>query len=151
MHAGLLVLDSQNAALPDQVRASSDWRDDPLIDSNYFGSSADKAIIRYAFKRLLNITRSRALSRINVGELFPGPNLTISEVFQQGAGSYHHPVGTVSLGKALDSGFRVKGVDGLRVIDSSAIPAITTCHMQAPVYALANAAAGIVKATLRRR
>ncbi|KAI1249223.1 hypothetical protein MGN70_008834 [Eutypa lata] len=125
---------------------SPNWRDDPLIDSNYYGSSADKAIIRYGFERLLNITRSEALSRINTGELFPGPNLTLDDVFRQGAQSYHHPVGTVSMGKVLDSEFRVKGVDGLRVIDSSTMPVITTCHLQSSVYALAGTAAEIIKA-----
>ncbi|KAK7757462.1 hypothetical protein SLS62_000477 [Diatrype stigma] len=126
---------------------SSRWQDDPLIDPNYFGSSADRAIIQYGYERLLNVTRSKALARINQGELFPGPDLTIEEVFQQGAQSYHHPAGTVSLGKVLDSEFRVKGVDGLRVVDSSVMPNIPTCHLQASVYALAGAAADIIKET----
>ncbi|KAI1501082.1 hypothetical protein F5X99DRAFT_383798 [Biscogniauxia marginata] len=124
---------------------SPDWRDDPLVDTNYFGSAADLAVARYGYERLLNVTRSGLLARVNVGEVFPGPDLTTSEAFRQIAQTFHHPVGSVALGRALDSGFRVKGVDGLRVVDSSAFPVITTCHTQASVYALAEVAARIVK------
>lgn len=124
--------------------ASANWSDDPIIDSHYFATPADLAIARYGYDRLLNITRSPAFAHINIGEILPG-NLTTEEAFQQGARTYHHPTGAVSLGKVLDSEFRVRGVRGLRVIDSSAIPAITTCHMQAPVYALAESAAKLLK------
>lgn len=125
---------------------SSNWQDDPVISTNYFGSDADFAIAQYGYQRMLNITRSAALSRVNIGEVFPGPNLSVEDGFKQGAQTYHHNIGSVSLGKVLDNQFRVKGVDGLRVVDSSAIPVITTCHTQSSVYAFAEAAAKIIAA-----
>ncbi|KAI0541587.1 alcohol oxidase [Xylaria digitata] len=125
---------------------SPNWQDDPIISTNYFGSAADLAIAEYGYHRLLNKTRSKALARVNVGEVFPGPNMTTAQAFQQGAQTYHHSVGSVSLGKVLNSQFRVRGIAGLRVVDSSAIPVITTCHTQSSVYALAEAAARIIKA-----
>lgn len=48
-------------------------------------------------------------------------------------------VGTVSLGRVLEGGsFRVRGLEGIRVIDSSAMPYATGCHPMASVYAFAH-------------
>ncbi|KAI5924383.1 hypothetical protein F4810DRAFT_665251 [Camillea tinctor] len=128
--------------------SSASYRDAPLIDSRYFGSDADYAVARYGLGRLLGVTRS---ARVGVRELFPGPNRTEAQVFRDIAQTFHHPVGTVALGRALDSGFRVKGVGGLRVVDSSAFPAITTCHTHASVYALAEVAARVIGGEDKRR
>jgi choline dehydrogenase len=132
--------------------ATSDWRDDPLIDTGYYSTPADQAIILYAYKRLLNITRSEAFAPINIGEAFPGRNVTsdadLKAAISTSAQSYHHVIGTCALGKMLDSEFRVKGVEGLRVVDTSAMPVLPTCHTQAPTYALAEAAARILKKAL---
>ncbi|KAI0595343.1 hypothetical protein F4775DRAFT_605149 [Biscogniauxia sp. FL1348] len=141
--------------------ASARWRDDPLVDTRYFGSDADYALARYGFARLLNVTRSPTLTaRVNLRELFPGPDLACcdgdddddeAEVFRDGAQSFHHPVGSVALGKALDARFGVKGTSGLRVVDSSVFPVITTCHPHASVYALAEVAAEVIRGEYEAR
>ncbi|KAF2103776.1 alcohol oxidase [Rhizodiscina lignyota] len=128
---------------------STNYRTDPLIFSNYWGSSADFAIQLWAYKRLLSKFRGDAIAPVRVSELYPGSNVStdagIKRAMQQSAFSFHHPGGTVSLGKALDSSFRLKGLEGIRVVDSSAIPAPPTCHLQAPTYAVAEVAAKLIK------
>ncbi|KAL1967374.1 hypothetical protein VTN77DRAFT_3158 [Rasamsonia byssochlamydoides] len=65
----------------------------------------------------------------------------------QGASySFRHPLGTVAIGKALDSNWRLKGLKGIRVVDSSTFPSPPTCHPQADVYALAHRAAQDIRA-----
>ncbi|KAK2767078.1 hypothetical protein FQN54_006397 [Arachnomyces sp. PD_36] len=124
---------------------SSDYRDAPLIYSNYYGSDGDRAAIEYAFNELREIFRSDELADVVVGEIFPGEHVTSDEdvwaAIQQISHSYHHPVGTVALGTVLDSDWRVKGLQGIRVVDSSAMPTLPTCPIQAVVYAFAHRAA----------
>ncbi|KAI1397339.1 GMC oxidoreductase [Hypoxylon fuscum] len=138
---------------PGTVRLNSlDWRDEPLLDTNYFGSESDMAIALYGYKRLLAMMRSDTMRPVVVNEIYPGSNVTnngdIKGALNNASHSFHHPVGTCSLGKVLDSSFRVKGAQNLRVIDSSAIPRLPTCHIQASVYALAEFAATILKEEL---
>lgn len=55
-----------------------------------------------------------------------------------------HAAGTCSMGKVVDTEFRVRGVERLRVVDASVIPVSLSAHIQAPVYALAEQAAAII-------
>lgn len=55
-----------------------------------------------------------------------------------------HASGTCSMGKVVDTGFRVYGVKGLRVVDASVFPVPLSAHIQAPLYALAEQAAAII-------
>ncbi|KAI2612579.1 GMC oxidoreductase [Hypoxylon fragiforme] len=132
---------------------TSDWRDEPLLDTNYFGSESDMAIALYGYRRLLTMMRSDTMRSVNANEIYPGSNVTADEDIKAAlygaARSFHHPAGTCSLGKVLDRDFKVKGTQNLRVVDSSAVPRLPTCHLQASVYALAEFAATILKEGLR--
>ncbi|KAI4598809.1 hypothetical protein KJ359_002702 [Pestalotiopsis sp. 9143b] len=130
---------------------SSDYTQAPLMFSNFYGSESDKTAILYAYKKLRELFANEALSEWIVSEAYPGANVTsdadIWSAIQESARSFHHPVGTVALGTVLDSEWRIKGLDNIRVVDSSAIPSLTTCHPQGVVYAVAHRAAqDIVKA-----
>ncbi|KAI1457784.1 GMC oxidoreductase [Annulohypoxylon moriforme] len=138
---------------PGRLQLSSrDWQDDPLLDTNYFGSEGDFAVALYGYKRLLSMMRSSTMQSVIVNEVYPGSNVTSDEditvAFKAAARSFHHPVGTNSLGKVLDESFKVKGAQNLRVIDSSAVPRLPTCHLQSSVYALAEFASTILKEEL---
>lgn len=128
---------------------SSDYRDDPLIYSNYFGSPGDKAAILYGYKTLRRIMANRHTADVIVKEVFPGANITSDEdlwrAIQQSARSFHHVLGSVALGKVLDQNWRVKGLEGLRVVDSSTFPSPPTCHLQATVYAYVHHVAGVIR------
>lgn len=125
--------------------ASADFREPPLINSNYYGSAGDKAAILYGYKKLREILHSEIMKPVVLREIFPGPNVTSDEdlwlAIQQTAQTFYHPHGSVALGTVLDREWRVKGVQGLRVVDSSTFPDTPTCHLQASVYALAHRAA----------
>ncbi|KAH8785771.1 choline dehydrogenase [Diaporthe sp. PMI_573] len=129
---------------------SSDYREAPLIYSNYYGSPADKAAILYAYKMMRSVlTAEREFADKVVMEAYPGSNSTSDEqlwqAIQRTASSFHHPVGTVPLGKVVDANWRIKGLDGIRVVDSAAIPTLPTCHPMSHVYAVAHRAATDIK------
>ncbi|KAI0403078.1 choline dehydrogenase [Xylaria palmicola] len=124
---------------------SSDYRDAPVIHSNYYGSAADKAAILHAYKDLRSILSSQFIRPHYVKELWPGADVTTDDqlwaAVQQSASSFHHPMGTIALGTVVGPNWRIKGLKGIRVVDSSTIPRVPTCHPQASVYALAHRAA----------
>lgn len=103
----------------------------------------------YAYKRLLAKMRSDPLKKADVSEVYPGSNVTSDEDIKKAifnsARSFYHPGGSVSLGKALDTSFKLRGLEGIRVIDSSAVPGLPTCHVQPSIYALAEFAAKMLK------
>ena len=127
---------------------SSDYRDSPLIDSNYYGAEEDMTAILYGYKQLRTLAGSEKLSGIVQREVFPGQDAQsdaeLMEAIKTSAQTLQHPVGTVSLGTVLDSKYRVNGLDGIRVVDSSVIPYPPVCLLQANVYAIAHRVARIV-------
>ncbi|KAH8701029.1 choline dehydrogenase [Talaromyces proteolyticus] len=133
--------------------ATSDYRDYPIINAAYWSTPADKAAILYAYKDYRALIGSPELKQYIPSELFPGANVTSDEdiwsAIQQTSGSFHHPMGTVAIGSVLDENWRVRGVEGLRVIGSPAAPKIITCHTMATSYAMGyRAAQDIIAADL---
>lgn len=121
--------------------ASSNFLDAPIINSNYWATPSEVAAVKQAYTRLLQIFRSDGLTPYYTRQQYPGRNLTndadLWAAIQSSSSDWHHPVGTAALGTVLDAGWRVKGLSGLRVIGSAAMPTITTCPIQAAVYAMA--------------
>ncbi|KAL4800159.1 hypothetical protein BDV19DRAFT_398801 [Aspergillus venezuelensis] len=135
---------------PGYVRlASADYRDSPLIYSNYWGSDADLALELYGYKKLREAMTSRMLAPVVLSELYPGPDVQNDEEVTQSmistGWSFNHPTGTCSLGRVLDAHFRIPGINGLRVVDSSTFPYQPTSHTSGPVYAVAELAAEMIK------
>ncbi|KUL89615.1 hypothetical protein ZTR_00423 [Talaromyces verruculosus] len=129
---------------------TTDYTVDPLIYTNYYSTEADKAAIIAGYKLLMNITQHEEIKAVTVSQVFPTTELTTDDeiwaAIQSQSYSFHHPMGTVAIGKALDSNWRLNGLSGIRVVDSSTFPLPVTCHPQATVYALANRAAKDVMA-----
>ncbi len=57
----------------------------------------------------------------------------------------YHPVGTCAIGSVVDADLRVQGLEGLRVVDASVMPAVPRGNTNAPVIALAERAADLIK------
>jgi choline dehydrogenase len=56
-----------------------------------------------------------------------------------------HPTSTCSIGEVVDEKLRVKGIDGLRVVDASVMPAVTSGNINAAVIAVAEKAADLIR------
>ena len=94
-----------------------------------------------------------ALARHSVEEITPGPGVATQEALtdyirKQGTTIYHI-VGTCKMGEdptaVVDSRLRVRGLSGLRVIDASIMPAVTTANTNAPTIMIAEKGASMIR------
>lgn len=133
--------------------ASSNPKDAIIIDGNFFASDSDfKATIR-AIELARDLGRQAAFGDVAERELIPGPNAStsdIEELARAGATSFGHPVGACKIGvdemAVVDPQLRVRGIDGLRVADSSVMPRIPTGPTNAPTFMVAGKAAQLILA-----
>jgi choline dehydrogenase-like flavoprotein len=135
--------------------ASASPDDGPLIDPNYFTTAVDKEVLVHGVRRLLECLLSTSSGQeVIENEVAPGPGmqpLTVDSTREEiedrirSIGFPHfHPGGTCALGSVLDAELRVKGVQGLRVVDASVFPAPLGGHPQASLYCLAERAAAFI-------
>jgi choline dehydrogenase-like flavoprotein len=99
-----------------------------------------------------------SLAAVIEEELDPGPDIQsdadIGEWVKRVVTTMWHPVGTCRMGKdsraVVDARLRVRGVEGLRVIDASIMPNITSGNTNAPTQALARHASSMMVEDLKR-
>jgi len=135
--------------------ASTDPFAAPIIDANYLADPADLAPLVEVVKLARRIASQSALGSIIDGELWPGTDVTsdddIAQFVRQQAFTLYHPVGTCRMGSdddaVVDAELRVRGVEGLRVIDASVMPTIPRGNTNAPTIMIAERAADLIKAT----
>jgi choline dehydrogenase len=137
--------------------ASADPSDRPLIDPNYLGDRSDLERMIQAFKLSREIFGASAFKAHLKGELMPGPevatNAEIEEFVRQRADCYHHQAGSCRMGiddlAVVDPGLRVHGVESLRVVDASVMPAVPSGNCHTAIVAIAERAADLIKAAGR--
>jgi choline dehydrogenase len=127
--------------------------DAPLIYANSLSTEKDIAEVIAGTRLLREIAATRPLSDYAAEEFRPGIR-TRSDAerladFRQRAGSIFHPVGTCRMGPdrreaVVDSRLRVHGIAGLRVIDASVFPTITSGNTNAPTIMVAEKAAAML-------
>jgi choline dehydrogenase len=125
----------------------------PAIQPNYLASESDMAACVEAVKLSREILNSKPFDRFRGKEWWPGETARnddgIAEHIRQTAETIYHPVGTCKMGTdamaVVDAELRVCGVEGLRVMDASVIPLQITGHTNAPVIAMAEKAADLIK------
>jgi choline dehydrogenase len=69
----------------------------------------------------------------------------IMDFVQRRAHTVYHPVGTCSMGSVVDDELRVLGLEGLRVVDASVMPAVPRGNTNAPTIAVAERAADLIR------
>jgi choline dehydrogenase len=133
--------------------ASSNHSDPVLLDGNYLATDFDlKATLR-AIELARELGRQRAFDDIREKELIPGPDATardIEDFARASTTSFGHAVGTCKIGvddmAVVDPQLRVRGIDGLRVADSSVIPCMVTGPTNAPSFMVGGKAARLILA-----
>ncbi|MFM1827333.1 MAG: alcohol dehydrogenase, partial [Pseudomonadota bacterium] len=117
----------------------------PKIQCNYLSTEDDINASVRGLEITRAIMRSHALARFEPQEFLPGPSVRTTEELAQAARelgtTIFHPVGTCAMGTVLDSDCRLRGIAGLRVVDASAMPLITSGNTNAPVMLIAQRAA----------
>ena len=123
------------------LRLSGPELDDPLqIDLNALADPDDVEALVASVRQCRAIGRRPALAdEWGAVEIYPGPQVSddeLEEYVRATAITYHHQVGTCRMGvdaeAVVDPRLRVHGIDGLRVIDASIMPRITTGNTNAP-------------------
>ena len=130
---------------------SADPAEAPRIFFNYLGEADDLVEMRACVRLTREIIAQPAFDRYRGREIQPGEGVQsdaeIDAFVRQHVESAYHPCGTCRMGGAddalavVDPETRVRGVSGLRVVDSSIMPSITTGNLNAPTIMLAEKAA----------
>ena len=133
--------------------ASADPAGAPLLDPNYWSDPHDRKMSIEGLKIAREIMRQDALKPYVMAERLPGPGVrTDHELFEYGcanAKTDHHPVGTCKMGTddmaVVDLDLKVRGLEGLRVCDSSIIPRVPSCNTNAPTIMVGEKGADIIR------
>ena len=128
--------------------------DKPDILFNYLQEAADLEGFRTSVRLTREIMAQPAMAPYRGSEIQPGATIQtdnqIDEFVRNSVESAYHPCGSCRMGEdddaVVDSELRVRGVAGLRVVDSSVFPSITNGNINAPTIMLAERAADLIKA-----
>ena len=118
----------------------------PAIKLNYLASEEDKRVAVDSIRITRRIMQAKALEKFQPEEFQPGPGIETDAALRKAAGdlgtTIFHPVGTCKMGRddlaVVDERLRVHGVQGLRVIDASVMPRITSGNTNAPTTMIAE-------------
>jgi choline dehydrogenase len=138
---------------------SSDPQAPPLIRLNYLQSEIDVQKLVEGIKVLRQIFTANAFDEFRREELAPGIDVTsdkaLAAYVREACDSMYHPVGTCKMGTdpmaVVDPELRVHGIEGLRVIDASIMPTLTTGNTNAPTIMIGEKAADLIKASRTRQ
>jgi choline dehydrogenase len=133
-----------------QIR-SARATDAPSIAARYLSTDEDRLIAANSLRLTRNIVGQSALAKYKPHEVKPGVQYQSDEDLAKLAGdigtTIFHPVGTAKMGPAadpmavVDAQLRVHGVRGLRVVDASIMPSITSGNTNSPTLMIAERAA----------
>ncbi|MDH3472909.1 MAG: choline dehydrogenase [Rhodospirillales bacterium] len=133
--------------------AAPDPRVQPSIRPNYLSAPADRKVAAEALRLTRRICAQPALARYRAEEFKPGPEIESDDDLARAAGdiatTIFHPVGTCKMGQddmaVVDERLRVRGLAGLRVVDASIMPTITSGNTNSPVIMIAEKASDMIR------
>jgi choline dehydrogenase len=131
------------------------------IDPNYLSTIEDKRVAIDSIRLTRRLMQAPSLARFHPQEMKPGADVDTDRELEIAAGdlgaTIFHPVGTAKMGvdsdrmAVLDGELRVRGIEGLRVADASAMPRITSGNTASPTMVIAQKAADSILADAKRR
>jgi len=132
---------------------STDPFDEPVIDPQYLTEGEDLEILLEGVKLLREILQAEPFDDYRDKEALPGTDVQsdeqLIEHIRETAASLYHPVGTCKMGDdemaVVDDRLAVHGLDGLRVVDASIMPTITSGNTDAPTTMIAEKAADYIR------
>lgn len=133
---------------------SADPGAQPLVNCNFFGDPDDLRLTLKSMRFARNILETEPfLSKIKE-EILPGPGVTdddgLTRFAQETVKTNYHPSGSLKMGRdddpmaVVDARLKVRGIEGLRVIDCSIIPAIPSANTNAIAMAIGSKAATLI-------
>jgi len=132
--------------------ASADPATMPLIDPNYWADPHDRDLSIKGLRLAREIMRQNALRPYVLREVLPGPSLeSDDDLFDyacRSAKTDHHPVGTCRMGHGEDAvvtpDLKVRGIEALRVCDSSVMPRVPSSNTNAPTIMVGEKGADLI-------
>lgn len=131
---------------------SRDGSSPPRIDANYMATPYDRENAVALFRYIRKLASQPALAQHIVEELVPGVGVQEDEALLEATFTFgntgYHPSGTCRMGSdndaVLDPQLRVRGIGGLRVVDTSIMPTLVSGNTSGPAMAIAWRAAEII-------
>jgi choline dehydrogenase len=134
---------------------SADPKQPPAICFNYMASVRDRQDMRDGVRLTREVLAQKALEPYRGEEIFPGPGVRsdaeIDAWVRRAVETCYHPVGTCKMGlpsdalSVVDSELRVHGVESLRIVDASIMPAIVSGNTNAPTIMIAEKASDMIR------
>ncbi|MFT5508198.1 MAG: choline dehydrogenase [Hyphomicrobiaceae bacterium] len=132
---------------------NADPREKPAILANYLDQQTDRDVLLRGMHMMRRISSQQAFAKILSKEHLPGPDETSDEAlmaFARKAGTtIFHPCGTCKMGSdphaVVDERLRAHGLEGLRVVDASVMPTMTSGNTNAPTIMIAEKAADMIR------
>jgi choline dehydrogenase len=133
--------------------ASADPLDRPVINFNYLSDPDDLRCAVAGVRWNLLILYAKPFDDIRGEEIAPGAKLRsdadLERFVRRTAATTWHPVGTCKMGNdeaaVVDSSLRVRGIEGLRVVDASVMPTVVSGNTCAPTIMIAEKAADLIR------
>lgn len=132
---------------------SADPHADPEMTANYFSDEYDRALAVEQFREIRRLAGASPLANEIIEENRPGPDTSDDQALLdyalESGQTCWHPVGSARMGTddraVVGTDLKVKGIDGLRIVDASVWPDIPASNTNAPTIALAEKAADMIK------
>jgi len=139
--------------------ASADPGAAPKIAPHYLSTEEDKQVAVESLRLARRLMAQKALRRFQPDEFLPGPSFEDDDALRDAAArigtTIFHPVGTAKMGigsdpmAVVDERLRVRGIDGLRVVDASVMPNIVSGNTNSPTIMIAEKASEMILSDAR--
>jgi choline dehydrogenase len=132
---------------------SADPRWKPAIDPGYLTDEADLEVLVAGVRQAREISYAGKLAKLTAGEYAPGEQIDSDDALRawvrRDVVTLYHPTSTCAMGGdghgVCDPDLRVRGIEGLRVVDASVLPAVPRGNTNAPTIAVAERAADLIR------